>query len=52
MTETEAAQVLGVSAVMVKRPLNRGLRNLTDVCCLMQPFRPSHSNLDRGGGQV
>ena len=31
---------------------DRGLRNLTDVCCLMQPFRPSHSNLDRGGGQL
>jgi len=34
MTETEAAQVLGVSAVMVKRQLNRGLRNLTDVCAV------------------
>jgi DNA-directed RNA polymerase specialized sigma24 family protein len=32
MTETEAAQVLGVSAVTVKRRLKRGLRNLTDVC--------------------
>jgi RNA polymerase sigma-70 factor (ECF subfamily) len=30
MTQTEAAQVLGVSAVTVKRRLNRGLRLLTE----------------------
>ena len=30
MTQAEAAQVLGVSAVTVKRRLNRGLRLLTE----------------------
>jgi DNA-directed RNA polymerase specialized sigma24 family protein len=30
MTQTEAAQVLGVAAVTVKRRLNRGLRLLTE----------------------
>ena len=30
MTQTEAAQLLGVSAVTVKRRLNRGLRLLTE----------------------
>jgi RNA polymerase sigma-70 factor (ECF subfamily) len=30
MTQTEAAEVLGVSAVTVKRRLNRGLRLLTE----------------------
>jgi RNA polymerase sigma-70 factor (ECF subfamily) len=30
MTQTEAAQVLGVSAMTVKRRLNRGLRLLTE----------------------
>ena len=36
MTQTEAARVLGVSAVTVKRRLNRGLRLLTE-----QTGRPS-----------
>ena len=30
MTQAEAAQLLGVSAVTVKRRLNRGLRLLTE----------------------
>jgi hypothetical protein len=31
MTQTEAAQLLGASAVTVKRRMNRGLPILTDV---------------------
>jgi RNA polymerase sigma-70 factor (ECF subfamily) len=37
MTHTEAAQVLGVSAVTVKRWLNRGLRLLTERLADLRP---------------
>src|SRR6266851_6489417 len=37
MTQTEAARVLGVSAVTVKRRLNRGLRLLTEQLADLQP---------------
>jgi RNA polymerase sigma factor (sigma-70 family) len=37
MTQTEAAQVLGVSAVTVKRRLNRGLRLLTEKLADLRP---------------
>ena len=37
MTHTEAAQVLGVSAVTVKRRLNRGLRLLTEQLADLRP---------------
>src|SRR5262249_11469137 len=37
MTQTEAAQVLGVSAVTVKRRLNRGLRLLTERLADLRP---------------
>jgi DNA-directed RNA polymerase specialized sigma24 family protein len=45
MTQTEAAQLLGVSAVTVKRRLNRGLRLLTEQLADHQPGqRPRDSN--------
>src|ERR1700694_2313974 len=37
VTQTEAAQVLGVSAVPVKRRLNRGLRLLTENLADLRP---------------
>jgi RNA polymerase sigma-70 factor (ECF subfamily) len=37
MTQAEAAQVLGVSAVTVKRRLNRGLLLLTEQLADLQP---------------
>jgi RNA polymerase sigma-70 factor (ECF subfamily) len=37
MTETEAAQVLGVSVVTVKRRLSRGLRLLTEQLADLRP---------------
>jgi len=37
MTQTEAARVLGVAAVTVKRRLNRGLRLLTEKLADLQP---------------
>jgi RNA polymerase sigma-70 factor (ECF subfamily) len=37
MTQTEAAQVLGVSTATVKRRLNRGLRLLTEKLADLQP---------------
>jgi RNA polymerase sigma-70 factor (ECF subfamily) len=37
MTHTEAAQILGVSAVTVKRRLNRGLRLLTEKLADLRP---------------
>jgi len=37
ITQTEAAQVLGVSAVSVKRRLNRGLRLLTEKLADLRP---------------
>ncbi len=37
MTQTEAAQVLGVAAVTVKRRLNRGLRLLTEQLADLRP---------------
>jgi RNA polymerase sigma factor (sigma-70 family) len=37
MTQTEAAQLLGVSAVTVKRRLNRGLRLLTEQLADLRP---------------
>ena len=37
MTQAEAAQVLGVSAVTVKRRLNRGLRLLTERLADLRP---------------
>jgi RNA polymerase sigma-70 factor (ECF subfamily) len=37
MTQTEAAQVLGVSAVTVKRRLNRGLRLLSEQLADLRP---------------
>jgi RNA polymerase sigma factor (sigma-70 family) len=37
MTQTEAARVLGVSAVTVKRRLNRGLRLLTEKLADLRP---------------
>jgi RNA polymerase sigma-70 factor (ECF subfamily) len=45
MTHMEAAQVLGVSAVTVKRRLNRGLRLLTEQMADLRPCqeRPSSS---------
>ncbi len=39
MTQTEAAQVLGVAAVTVKRRLNRGLRLLTEKLGDLRPQR-------------
>jgi RNA polymerase sigma factor (sigma-70 family) len=39
MTQTDAARVLGVSAVTVKRRLNRCLRLLTDKLCDLRPER-------------
>jgi RNA polymerase sigma-70 factor (ECF subfamily) len=45
MTQTEAAQLLGVSAVTVKRRLNRGLRLLTEQLADLRPAeRPPDSN--------
>jgi len=43
MTQTEAARVLGVSAVTVKRRLNRGLRLLTEK---LSDLRPSETPPD------
>jgi RNA polymerase sigma-70 factor (ECF subfamily) len=43
MTQTEAARVLGVSAVTVKRRLNRGLRMLADK---LADLRPAGEPLD------
>jgi RNA polymerase sigma-70 factor (ECF subfamily) len=44
MTQTEAAQVLGVSAVTVKRRLNRGLRLLTEQLADLRPLeKPAES---------
>ena len=37
MSQTEAAQVLGVSAVTVKRRLNRGLRLLAEKLADLRP---------------
>jgi RNA polymerase sigma-70 factor (ECF subfamily) len=37
MTQTEAAQILGVAVVTVKRRLNRGLRLLTDKLADLRP---------------
>ena len=37
MTQTEAAEVLGVSAATVKRRLNRGLRLLTEQLADLRP---------------
>jgi RNA polymerase sigma-70 factor (ECF subfamily) len=37
LTQTEAAQVLGVSVVTVKRRLNRGLRHLTEQLADLRP---------------
>ncbi|HWB09751.1 MAG TPA: sigma-70 family RNA polymerase sigma factor [Pirellulales bacterium] len=37
MTQTEAAQVLGVAAITVKRRLNRGLRLLTEQLADLRP---------------
>ena len=37
MTQAEAAQVLGVSAVTVKRRLSRGLRLLTEQLADLRP---------------
>jgi RNA polymerase sigma-70 factor (ECF subfamily) len=39
MTQTEAAQVLGVSAATVKRRLNRGLRLLSEQLADLRPIR-------------
>jgi RNA polymerase sigma factor (sigma-70 family) len=45
MTQTEAAQLLDVSAVTVKRRLNRGLRLLTEQLADLRPGeRPPDSN--------
>jgi len=45
MAQTEAARVLGVSAVTVKRRLNRGLRLLTEQLADLRPGkRPPDSN--------
>jgi RNA polymerase sigma factor (sigma-70 family) len=45
MTKTEAAQVLGVSAVTVKRRLNRGLELLTERLADLHPGkRPSNTS--------
>jgi RNA polymerase sigma-70 factor (ECF subfamily) len=41
MTQTEAAQVLGVSPVTVKRRLNRGLRLLTEQLAGLDPREQS-----------
>jgi RNA polymerase sigma-70 factor (ECF subfamily) len=43
MTQTEAAQVLGVSVVTVKRRLSRGLRLLTE---RLADLRPDEEPLD------
>jgi RNA polymerase sigma-70 factor (ECF subfamily) len=43
MTQTEAAQVLGVAAVTVKRRLNRGLRLLTEK---LRDLRPGETPPD------
>jgi RNA polymerase sigma-70 factor (ECF subfamily) len=43
MTQTEAAQILGVAAVTVKRRLNRGLRLLTEK---LGDLRPSEEPPD------
>ncbi len=45
MTQSEAAQLLGVSAVTVKRRLNRGLRLLTEQLADLRP-RESPPNLN------
>jgi RNA polymerase sigma-70 factor (ECF subfamily) len=39
MSHSEAAQVLGVSAVTVKRRMNRGLRLLTEQLADLRPCR-------------
>jgi RNA polymerase sigma-70 factor (ECF subfamily) len=39
MTQTEAAEVLGVSAMTVKRRLNRGLRILTEKLSDLRPLK-------------
>ena len=45
MAQTEAARVLGVSAVTVKRRLSRGLRLLTEQLADLRPGkRPPDSN--------
>ena len=45
MTQVEAAEVLGVSAVTVKRRLNRGLRLLTEQLADPRPGeKPPHTN--------
>jgi DNA-directed RNA polymerase specialized sigma24 family protein len=45
MTQTEAAQMLGVSAATAKRRLNRGLRLLTEQLADLRPGeRPPDSN--------
>jgi RNA polymerase sigma-70 factor (ECF subfamily) len=45
MTQAEAAQLLGVSAVTVKRRLNRGLRLLAEQLADLRPAeRPPNSN--------
>jgi RNA polymerase sigma-70 factor (ECF subfamily) len=43
MTQTEAAQVLGVSVVTVKRRLNRGLQLLT---ARLADLRPNGTSAD------
>jgi RNA polymerase sigma-70 factor (ECF subfamily) len=43
MTQTEAAQLLGVSAVTVKRRLSRGLRLLAE---RLADFRPREDPLE------
>ena len=45
MTQTEAAQVLGVSVATVKRRLNHGLRLLTEALADLRPSdEPPDSN--------
>ena len=45
MTQAEAAHVLGVSAVTVKRRLNRGLRLLAEQLADPRPGeKPPHTN--------
>jgi RNA polymerase sigma-70 factor (ECF subfamily) len=46
MTQTEAAQVLGVSAVTVKRRLNRGLRLLTERPADLRPRAKPPDSID------
>ena len=45
MTQTEAAELLGVSAVTVKRRLSRGLRLLTEQ---LADLRPGEGAADSG----